>query len=178
MGIPLVPDQGKLSDPCIGLAQIEAGLFRQCNQLLARPVQQLGIGGEHDVLRLYRGIDDDPARILRLHRPGLYCNRHALLQQDTNPLLAHALSTARQRRPVEGKLMQEERLAAEELGVWILHLAGKELLVGEIERMLEDRRPCHQPGRERRHAGAIAAAPVSRRSLDLARIPSADLSVE
>ena len=60
MGITLVLDQGELAHPLVGLAQNHPAQLRQPHQFLARPVQQLGIGGEHHVLGLHRGIDDHP----------------------------------------------------------------------------------------------------------------------
>src|SRR5437879_3183617 len=64
--------------------------------------------------------------------------------------------------------MQEERLAAEELKVWVLNQAGAQLLVGEIERVLEDRESRDQPGWERWHAGIVA---VDLATPDLNRLP-------
>src|SRR5450631_3551970 len=60
VGITLVLDQGELAYPRIGLTQIHPAQLRQPHQFLARPVQKLGIGGEHHVLGLHRGIDDHP----------------------------------------------------------------------------------------------------------------------
>ena len=37
----------------------------------------------------------------------------------------------------------------------VLDPAGAQLFIGEIEGMLEDRKPGHQPCRQRRHAGAV-----------------------
>jgi hypothetical protein len=73
-------DQRQLADPGIALAQIEADLLGQPHQLLARPVQEFAIGGEHHGLRLHRGVDDHSARILGRHRPAPHRNRQALLQ--------------------------------------------------------------------------------------------------
>ena len=58
VGITLVPNQGELAHPRIGLAQHHATMFRQSHQLLARPVQKPGVGREHHVLGLHRGVDD------------------------------------------------------------------------------------------------------------------------
>ena len=52
--------------------------------------------------------------------------------------------------------MQEELFAAEQLEVWVLHPAFAHRLVAEIVCVLEDRQSGHQPGRQRRHAGAVA----------------------
>jgi len=50
----------------------------------------------------------------------------------------------------------EKGLAAEVLKVRVLHPAGAEILVREVERVLQDRQPGHQPRGERRHARAVA----------------------
>src|SRR5450631_1026284 len=60
VGITLMLDQSELAHPRIGLAQGHPAVLGQPHQFLARPVQQPGIGGEHHVLGLHRGIDDHP----------------------------------------------------------------------------------------------------------------------
>src|SRR3979409_1844614 len=59
MGVTLMLDQGELADPRIGLPELHAQLFGQLHQLLTGPVHQLGVGREGNVLRLYRGVDND-----------------------------------------------------------------------------------------------------------------------
>ena len=112
VGIALMGDQRLLADPHIGLAQVEADPLGQPHQPLARPVDQLGIGREHDVLGLHGGVDDHPPCILRLHCPGPDRDRKALLQQRHDLVLTHALAPARHRGAVEWQLVPEERLAA------------------------------------------------------------------
>jgi hypothetical protein len=51
--------------------------------------------------------------------------------------------------------MAEEGLAAQILEIRVLDPAGAKLLVRQVESMLEDRQTCHQPCRQRRHAGAV-----------------------
>jgi hypothetical protein len=68
-------DQGELAQARIGLAQTHPMKLRQPHQLLARPVQKLGIGGERHVLGLNRGVDDHPRQLGRLDRLGLGGNR-------------------------------------------------------------------------------------------------------
>ena len=70
-------------------------------------------------------------------------------------LLAHPLAPARQRRAVEGQLVPEELLAAEELIIGVLDPARAQILVGEIVHVLEDRQPRHQPRRQRRVSGLV-----------------------
>lgn len=52
--------------------------------------------------------------------------------------------------------MAEERLTAEELEIRVLHPAGAETLIREIERVLQDRQSGHQPRRQGRHARPFA----------------------
>jgi hypothetical protein len=75
MGIALVLDQGELAHPRIGLAQLDALLPRKPDQDLAGTVEQPRLGGEHHVLRLHRGVDDDAVKIGRLDGLGLGGNR-------------------------------------------------------------------------------------------------------
>jgi len=94
MGIALMLDQRPFAYPHIRLPQVHSGLPGQDDKALAGPVKELGIGREHHVLGLNRGIDDDPACVLGFHRPGLDRHTQAFLQQGRNPLLAHALAPA------------------------------------------------------------------------------------
>src|SRR5271166_3094831 len=61
----------------------------------------------------------------------------------------------RQRRAIEGQLMLEELLAAEQLIIRVLDPARAKILVGEIVHVLEDRQPRHQPRRQRRVSGLV-----------------------
>ena len=155
VGIALMLDQGELAHPRIGLAQTHAVVLRQPHQLLARPVQKLGIGGEHHVLGLHRGVDDHPRQLGRLDRLGPGGDRQALLQQRLQPLLAHAVAPARQRRAIEHQPVLEELLAAEELVIGVLDPALAQHLVGQVIGVLEDRQPRHQSRRQRRLARIV-----------------------
>ena len=97
VGVALVRDQRPFADAPVGLAQPHTALLGQPHQPLARPVQQLGVGREHDGLRLHRGVDDHAREVLRRHRVGLGGDRQALLDQSRKLLLAHTLAPARQR---------------------------------------------------------------------------------
>ena len=101
MSVAFVPDQGVLADPRVGLAEIEPRLLCKRHQPLAGAVQELGIGREHDVLGLHRGIDDHPPGVLRPHRPGLHRHGQALLQQGRDALLSHPLAPAGHRGTVK-----------------------------------------------------------------------------
>ena len=81
MRIPLVPDQRRLAEPDVGLAELDPLLLRQSHQAFPRPLQQLGVGGEGDRLRLHRGVDNDPGEVLGLCRAATCGQMQALLQQ-------------------------------------------------------------------------------------------------
>jgi hypothetical protein len=156
VGVTLVLDQGELADPRVGLAQLDAELFGQPHQPRARPVDQPGIGREHDRLRLDRRVDHHAREVLGSQRLGPRGGRQALLDQRQELLLAHALAPARQRRAVEHQPVLEELLAAEELEIGVLHPALAQRLIGEVVGVLEDRQSRHQPRRQRRMAGLVA----------------------
>lgn len=80
MRIALILDQRQLADPDIALAQVEPHSFRQPHQPLAGAMDEFGVGREHDVFGLNRGVDDDPARVPRLHCSGFHRHRQAFLQ--------------------------------------------------------------------------------------------------
>ena len=155
MGVTLMLDQGELADPRIGLPQLHAQLFGQLHQLLAGPVQQLGVGREGNVLRLHRGVDNDARELRRLHRAGLGRDRQALLQQRLQPLLAHAVAPVGHRGAIERQPVLEKLLAAEVLVIRVLDPPLAHHFVAEIVGVLENREPRHQPGRQRRPAGAV-----------------------
>jgi hypothetical protein len=81
----------------------------------------------------------------------------------------------------------EELLAAEKLIVGVLQPAVAQALVGEIVHVLEDRKPRHQPGRQRRLPGLVGIdrpepllqkAPVDRRSELRQLMPDVDDLIE
>ena len=155
MGVALVLDERELADPRIGLAQLDAELFGQRHQLLARPVDELGVGREGDVLRLHRGVDDGAGEIGRLDRSAPGRRRQALLQQRLQPLGAHAIAPMGHRGAIERQPVLEELLAAEVLVIRVFEPQLAHDLVAEIIGVLEDREPRHQPRRQRRPAGPV-----------------------
>ena len=84
-------------------------------------VTELRIGWVHYVLGLYRGVDDHPRQIRRLHRPRLRSNREALMDQGFELVFAHALAPACQERAIEVQLVLKEFLAAQILKIGVLH---------------------------------------------------------
>ena len=64
MGIARSHHRCGLGDPSIGLPQRDPVLLRQAVQPLDRRMQQLGIGRKGDGLRLHRGVDRHPLKVL------------------------------------------------------------------------------------------------------------------
>ena len=155
VGVALMGDQRMFPHPRVGLAQVDAGLPGQLDQPLARPMHQLGVGRKGDSLGLNGRVDDHLGKVGGLGRAGARGDRQALLDQRDKALLAHPLAPARQRRAIEGQLMLEELLAAEQLIVRVLDPARAKILVAEIVHVLEDRQPRHQPRRQRRVSGLV-----------------------
>src|SRR5882757_6197131 len=155
MRVTLMLDQGELADPRIRLPQPDAKIPGQFHQLLTGPVHQLGIGRERNVLRLHRSVDDDAREFRRLQRAGSGRYRQALLQQRLQPLLAHAIAPVGHRGAIERQPVLEKLLAAEVLVVRVLDPLLAHHLVAQIVAVLENGKPGHQPGRQRRPAAAI-----------------------
>jgi hypothetical protein len=86
---------------------------------------------------------------------GLDGNRQALLDQCRQPLLAHAVAPARQRRTIEHQPVLEELLAAEVLVIGVFDPPLAQNFVGQVVSVLEDRKPRHQARRQRRPAGVV-----------------------
>ena len=130
-------------------------LLGEPRQPLARPMHQLGVGRKRHRLRLHGGVDDPLGEVRGLGRPRPRRRAEALLDQRHELLFAHPLAPARQRGPVERRLVDEELLAAEQLVVRVLGPACAEVLVGQVVRVLEDRKPRHQPCGQRRMARLV-----------------------
>jgi hypothetical protein len=62
-------DGDALGHSRVALAQRDAGVLGEADQLLERPVRQPGVGRMRDRLGLHRGVDDDPLEILGLQAP-------------------------------------------------------------------------------------------------------------
>src|SRR5215207_3982418 len=81
-----------------------------------------------------------PLEVLRLDSPGALCGGQRLGEQDLEPLGADALAPARHGGPVERQRMPEPRLAAEQLDIGAVEVAGADGVVGEAVHVLEH--PC------------------------------------
>src|SRR4029077_20721747 len=99
----------------VGLAQGDAMLFRKPHEALARAMHQPGVRGISNRLLLHGRIDNHLGEVRWSRGARSRRDRKALLQERVRLLLAHALTPARQRRALEGKLVAKELLAAEEL---------------------------------------------------------------
>jgi hypothetical protein len=130
--------------------------LRQAHQAFPGPVHQPGVGRERDRLLLDRGVHDHLPEVGGFGSPGAGRDRKAFLEKGHQPLFAHPLAPARQRRAVEGQRVPEELLAAEQLEIRVLEPALAQHLVGDIVQVLEDRQARHQPRRQGRLTGTVA----------------------
>jgi hypothetical protein len=112
-------------------------------------------GRKGNVLRLYRGIDNDAGEIAGLHRASLGCDRQALLQQRLQPFLAHAIAPVGHRGTIQWQPVLEKLLAAEVLVIRVLDPEFAYHFVAEVIGVLENGEPRHQPRRQWRLASAI-----------------------
>jgi hypothetical protein len=90
-------------------------------------MHELRVGRKGDRLGLNGGVDDHLGEIRGLGCARSRRDRQALLDQRDKPLLPHPLAPARQRRAVEGQLVPEELLAADQLVIGILDPAGAQI---------------------------------------------------
>jgi hypothetical protein len=104
---------------------------------------------------LHRGIDDDASKITGFHCASPGCDCQALLQQRLQPFFAHAIAPVGHRGAIERKPVLEELLPAEVLVIRVLDPEFAYDFVAEVVCVLEDRKPRHQPRRQRRLAWAI-----------------------
>lgn len=98
-------------------------------KLADRPLKELGIGREGDVLRLYRGIDGDAGQIALLQGAGVVGNPQAFVQKNIQAVV-DALSPM---APVGAPMRQfvlEKFLAGEVLEIGVVHPALPDLFVG------------------------------------------------
>ena len=112
-------NERQFADARIRLTQCDTVLFGEPRQALSRAMHQPRVGRKGDRFFLH-GVDDHLGKVGRLggSRPGR--GRKALLQQGNELFFAHPLAPAGHRGPVEGELMLEELLAAEQLIIGVL----------------------------------------------------------
>ena len=164
MGVALVLDQGELAHPRIGLAQSHAVRFASRTSFSRARLRSFASVGNVTFLgctvvsTITRDSSDGLIASVLVATDRLSCSKRL------QPLLAHAVAPARQRRAIEHQPVLEELLAAEELVIGVLDPALAQHLVGEVIGVLEDGQPRHQSRRQRRAAGIIR--------VDLAERPS------
>ena len=98
-------------------------------KLADRPLKELGIGREGDVLRLYRGIDGDAGQVALLQGAGIVGNLQAFLQKNVQAV-ADALAPIAHARALVRQFVLEEFLAGEVLEIGVVHPALPDLFVG------------------------------------------------
>jgi len=152
--VPAAMDQsrdiaaGLAADPQERLAQLDAVLFRQLVQPLDAAHQQVAVGGMGNRLGLHRRVHRDPFASLRRHRSGFHRHAQRFGEQQLKLVGADPVPPARHRRPVQGQLVAEVLLAAEELVIRILDPAGADRLVRQALHVLQQVQAYHQPGRQ------------------------------
>ena len=177
MGMGVAPDHDRraLGDPEIALAQRHAFALGEARPASQGPVHEPRVGRMRDRLGLDGGVHRHALEVLGRDRAGLVGDRKALLNERHELLLAKPLAPARQRGAVEGQLVAEAQLAAEELVIRVLDPARAQHLVREVVHVLQDEEPGHQPRRQGRLArpGVIyrAEAPAEKSPIDLLRQP-------
>src|SRR5262245_38323025 len=164
-------DGGTLGHAPIALAQLNAFVFGQIDQLLDCAMGEPRIGRMCDRLFLHGGVHHDPLEILGLDRLRLVRHREALLQQCGELLFTQPLTPTGERRAIKRQLVSEHHFPTEVLVIRVLYPAIAQLLVGEVVRMLEDEQPGDQPRRQRRlprpHATDRAEASRHKVPIDL-----------
>src|ERR1700730_17004236 len=102
-------------------------------------------------------LPSGPRRIASRIYPDFISDRHsqALLQQRLQPLLAHPMAPVGHRGAIERQPVLEELLPAEVLVIRVLDPQFTQHLGAEVVGVLENRKPRHQPRRQRRPAAAI-----------------------
>ena len=101
----------------------------QFAKLAARPLEELGIGREGDVLRLYRGIDGDAGQVALLQGAGVVGNPQAFLQKNVQAV-ADALAPMAHAGALVRQFVLEKFLAGEVLEIGVVHPALPDLFVG------------------------------------------------
>lgn len=149
LGVGIAPghDLRALTDPDVGLAQLDAVLAGQPPEHDDGPIHQLGVGGVGDVLGLHRGVDADALQVTGLHGAGVVGDAQALGEQQLQ-LVAEALAPVRQPGALVAQLVLEEALAGEVLEIGIVHPALAHALVGQRVDVLEQQQAQHVAARD------------------------------
>ena len=150
MAVAALHDQRPLAQAGIGLTQGNAVLPCQSHQPLAGSLHQFGGGRKGNRLLLYGGVHRHPLEVLLPQRPHPVGHGQALLEYLLQTFRPDPVPPPGHRRALHGQLMLKVLFAAEALEVWVVDPALADLLIREIEHMLEDVQPNHQPRRDPR----------------------------
>ena len=116
-------------------------------------MRQLGVGRERLRPRLHGRVDNDLCEVRRLRCTGAW--RPPGSPGSAPPRASpDPLARVSQRRAVEGQLLPEDLLAAKQLARGSRPRA-RQIFVRQVVHVLEDRKPRHQPRRQRQMAGPV-----------------------
>jgi hypothetical protein len=138
MGVASHHDGGPFGDPSIALAQLDAFVFGQIDQLFDRAVSEPRVGRMCDRLLLHGGVHHHPLEILGRDGASWVRHRKALLQRRGELLFTQPLTPAGQRRAIKRKRVPEHHFPAEVLVIRVLYPAIAQLLIGEVVHALEN----------------------------------------
>lgn len=138
-------------EPRIGLAQHDASLVRKRAQLFDRRQEKPRVGPVRDILRHHCRIDRDAGEIIGLQRAGAMRDAQALGEEPVE-LVADPAPPVAQIRALMRKGVLEKLFAGEVLEIGIIDPALAGRLVGKVEDVLQQQKPDHEPGRNRRPA--------------------------
>ncbi len=154
--------QHPLAEAGVALAQHEAVLGGETDQDLAATVVEPGIGGMGHRLRLHRRVEGHALELLRRDNAAIETRRDRRLEQNLHAAGADPLAPARHRGAVDRQFMLEVIKAAEMLVVRVLHPARAHHLVRQVEDVLQEVQPDHQPRRQPRPSDLRVERPERR----------------
>ena len=167
-GVGITPRHHRrvLGDTEVGLPQPHPVLVGQAVEAFDRRMQQLGVGWEGDVLRLHRGVDRDPLKVLAPQRPAGMRYPQTLGQQQLQ-FVAEPLSPMAQVGAFVRELVLEKLFPGEELEIGIIDPALAHAFVRQAVNLLQQQQPDCKP---RRDPGPALVA-VERRDLTVEKVP-------
>jgi hypothetical protein len=111
------------------LAQRHAVALGEPDELDDCPMHQPRVGQMRNGLRLHRGIDHHPLKVLGTDGANLVRHRQTFLDQRDELFLAEPLAPACHRRSIERQPVAEAQFAAEVLVIGVLDPAGAQHFV-------------------------------------------------
>jgi len=113
-------------------------------------------------LRLHRRVEGHALELLRRDNAAIETRRDRRLEQNLHAAGADPLAPARHRGAVDRQFMLEVIKAAEMLVVRVLHPARAHHLVRQVEDVLQEVQPDHQPRRQPRPSDLRVERPERR----------------